>query len=186
MTVHHIGVSLALLQPGDQVLIPDNAYGPGKELARGELARFGVEHIYYDPLDPQDLAARITPATRLVWLEAPGSVTMEFPDLKGLIAAARARGVTTALDNTWGAGIAFNAFDHDAIMKWAECHKVSFLVGATGLAVGEPDTTKGGAGLIDVAQHPECGAHPGMTRPLLIGVSARDRTVLRARMARQA
>ncbi|MDH4448133.1 MAG: PLP-dependent transferase [Acidovorax sp.] len=104
-------VSLALLQPGDQVLIPDNAYGPGKELARGELARFGVEHIYYDPLDPQDLAARITPATRLVWLEAPGSVTMEFPDLCAQARICRERGIISALDNTWGAGLAFAPFD---------------------------------------------------------------------------
>jgi len=104
-------VSLALLQPGDEVLIPDNAYGPGKELARGELARFGVTHVYYDPLDPQDLAARITPVTRLVWLEAPGSVTMEFPDLCTQARICRERGVISALDNTWGAGLAFAPFD---------------------------------------------------------------------------
>lgn len=104
-------VSLALLRPGDEVLIPDNAYGPGKDLAVGELARFGVTHTLYDPLDPSDLAARITPATRLVWLEAPGSVSMEFPDLCELVRVCRARGVTTALDNTWGAGLAFAPFN---------------------------------------------------------------------------
>ncbi|MCE1192846.1 MAG: PLP-dependent transferase [Acidovorax sp.] len=104
-------VSLALLAPGDEVLIPDNAYGPGKDLAKGELARFGITHGFYDPLDPADLAARISPATRLVWLEAPGSVSMEFPDLCELVRICRARGVTTALDNTWGAGLAFAPFD---------------------------------------------------------------------------
>ena len=104
-------VGLALLQPGDAVLIPDNAYGPGKDMADGELARFGVTVIGYDPLDPADLAARITPATRLVWLEAPGSVTMEFPDLCEQVRICRARGITTALDNTWGAGLAFAPFD---------------------------------------------------------------------------
>lgn len=104
-------VGLALLQPGDEVLIPDNAYGPGKDFAKGELARFGVTHALYDPLDPADLAARITPATRLVWLEAPGSVSMEFPDLCEQVRICRARGVTTALDNTWGAGLAFAPFD---------------------------------------------------------------------------
>ncbi|MFY3385436.1 PLP-dependent transferase [Paracidovorax sp. MALMAid1276] len=104
-------VGLALLKPGDEVLIPDNAYGPGKDLALGELARFGIRHVLYDPLDPADLAARITPATRLVWLEAPGSVTMEFPDLCEQVRICRARGVTTALDNTWGAGLAFAPFD---------------------------------------------------------------------------
>ena len=104
-------VALALLKPGDEVLIPDNAYGPGKDLANGELARFGITHVLYDPLDPSDLAARITPATRLVWLEAPGSVTMEFPDLCEQVRICRARGITTALDNTWGAGLAFAPFD---------------------------------------------------------------------------
>ncbi|MBY0411863.1 MAG: PLP-dependent transferase [Burkholderiaceae bacterium] len=104
-------VSFALLQPGDEVLIPDNAYGPGKELAREELARFGITHAMYDPLNPADLAARMTPATRLVWLEAPGSVTMEFPDLCEQVRLCRARGVIAALDNTWGAGIAFAPFD---------------------------------------------------------------------------
>jgi cystathionine beta-lyase len=61
-------------------------------------------------MDPQALADAIGPSTRLVWLEAPGSVTMEFPDLRALAAIARERGVTTALDNTWGAGIAFDGF----------------------------------------------------------------------------
>lgn len=104
-------VALALLKPGDEVLIPDNAYGPSKDLANGELARFGITHVLYDPLDPADLAARITPATKLVWLEAPGSVTMEFPDLCEQVRICRARGITTALDNTWGAGLAFAPFD---------------------------------------------------------------------------
>ena len=106
-------VGLALLKSGDEVLIPDNAYGPGKALAEGELAAFGITHQFYDPLDPSDLAARISEKTKLVWLEAAGSVTMEFPDLIGMVRIARARGVVCALDNTWGAGLAFNAFDLD-------------------------------------------------------------------------
>ena len=104
-------VDLALLKTGDEVLIPDNAYAPNKSLAEGELAQFGITHQVYDPLDVNDLAARITPRTRLVWLEAAGSVTMEFPDLVALVRLCKARGVLCALDNTWGAGLAFNAFD---------------------------------------------------------------------------
>ena len=104
-------LSLALLRSGDEVLIPDNAYGPSKALAASELKAWGIGHRFYDPLDPQDLAARISPATRLVWLEAPGSVTMEFPDLPALVRVCQARGVWTALDNTWGAGLAFAPFD---------------------------------------------------------------------------
>ena len=104
-------VDAALLQSGDEVLIPENAYNPGKELARNELARWGVKHRFYDPMKPEALAAVLTPATKLVWIEPPGSVTMEFPDLPALVRAARSKGAIVALDNTWGAGIAFNAFD---------------------------------------------------------------------------
>jgi cystathionine beta-lyase len=104
-------VNQALLSAGDHVLLPDNAYGPNKDFARGELTRWGITHGFYDPLDPVDLAARITPQTKLVWLEAAGSVTLDFPDLIGLLKVCRQHEqVLTALDNTWGAGLAFDAF----------------------------------------------------------------------------
>jgi cystathionine beta-lyase len=104
-------VDAALLRAGDEVLIPDNAYGPGKELAKNELAGWGITHRFYDAMDPASLAAALSPATRLVWIEAPGSVTMEFPDLPELVRIARAQsGVLVALDNTWGAGLAFDPF----------------------------------------------------------------------------
>jgi cystathionine beta-lyase len=104
-------VDMALLSAGDEVLIPDNAYGPGKELARRELHRWGITHRFYDAMNPQALADAITPATRLIWLEAAGSVSMEFPDLRALARVARERGITCVLDNTWGAGLAFAPFD---------------------------------------------------------------------------
>ncbi len=107
-------VGTALLRAGDEVLIPDNAYGPNKELARGELARWGITHRFYDAMDPSSLEAVLSPATKLVWLEAAGSVTMEFPDLSALIRLVHSRGALIALDNTWGAGIAFNAFEVEA------------------------------------------------------------------------
>lgn len=104
-------VALSLLRSGDEVLIPDNAYGPNKALAEGELKAWGISHQFYDPMDPQDLAGKINAQTRLVWLEAAGSVTLEFPDLCELVRVCQARGVLTALDNTWGAGLAFAPFD---------------------------------------------------------------------------
>ena len=113
---------MAFLQAGDELLIPDNAYGPGKALAAGELAGWGITHRFYDAMQPGDLAAKLSPATRLVWLEAPGSVTLEFPDIPALTALIKAHnagtneqrhrnGCISVLDNTWGAGIAFNAFE---------------------------------------------------------------------------
>lgn len=103
-------VNLALLKPGDEVLLPDNAYGPSKDLARTLLADLGVLHRIYDPLRAASLPALIGPATKLLWLEAPGSVTMEFPDMVGLVRAGRQAGLAIALDNTWGAGLAFQPF----------------------------------------------------------------------------
>ena len=110
-------VGMALLKAGDELLIPDNAYGPNKAFASAELAAWGITHQLYDPMNPADLAGKLSAKTRLVWLEAPGSITLEFPDLPALIAAVKAhtnchpQGIVTALDNTWGAGIAFDAFD---------------------------------------------------------------------------
>jgi cysteine-S-conjugate beta-lyase len=104
-------VDLALLGHGDQVLIPDNAYGPSKELAKHELARWGIGHRFYDPHKLEALADMLQAPTKLLWVEAPGSITMEFPDLVAMVQLARERGVCVALDNTWGAGLAFNPFD---------------------------------------------------------------------------
>jgi cystathionine beta-lyase len=102
--------NLALLKSGDEVLIPDNCYGPSKALAQGELQNWGITHHIYNPMDPADLERRIGPKTRLVWLEAAGSVTMEFPNLVELVRLCKQAGVTCALDNTWGAGLAFEPF----------------------------------------------------------------------------
>ena len=113
-------VDTAFLRQGDEVLLPDNVYGPNQTLAEGELVGWGISHRFYDPMNPADLAAKITPATRLVWLEAAGSITLEFPDLPALTEvirqantqrAASDRRIVSALDNTWGAGIAFNGFE---------------------------------------------------------------------------
>ena len=104
-------VALAVLKTGDELLIPDNAYGPNKTLAEGELRAWGITHRYYNAMDPQDLAAKLSSATRMVWVEAAGSVTLEFPDLPALVRICKQHGALVALDNTWGAGIAFKPFD---------------------------------------------------------------------------
>lgn len=105
-------VNQTLLKSGDQVLIPDNVYGPSRSSARHELAGWGIAHAVYDPLDASDLLAKLTPATKLVWLEGAGSVTLEFPDLPALVQAVResAPQALIALDHTWSAGLAYDAW----------------------------------------------------------------------------
>jgi len=90
--------NVALLRRGDEVLLPNNAYGPSREMARTLLAEWGITHQLYDPMDVAGFVALIGERTRLAWLEAPGSITMEFPDLRALARAARQRGVLSALE----------------------------------------------------------------------------------------
>ncbi|MEJ6023372.1 PLP-dependent transferase [Ramlibacter sp. PS4R-6] len=103
-------VSMALLSSGDEVLIPSNVYGPNKALCENEFKRWGVAHQVYDTMDPADLERRIGPKTKLVWLEAPGSVSMEFPPVDEQARICRQKGVTSALDNTWAGCIALDGF----------------------------------------------------------------------------
>jgi len=105
-------VDFALLKSGDDVLLPDNVYNPNRELGRWLSQDFGVSARYYDPMIGAGIAELIQPNTKLLWTEAPGSVSMEVPDLPALCKAAHERGVIVALDNTWAAGLALRGFDH--------------------------------------------------------------------------
>ncbi len=112
-------VDLALLKTGDDLLVPDNVYNPNRELANWLQKDFGITARFYDPLIGDGIADLIQPNTKLVWVEAPGSVSMEVPDVPAICRAAKARGVPVALDNTWSAGLALRAFEHgvDIVMQ---------------------------------------------------------------------
>lgn len=102
----------AFVKAGDHVLVTDSAYGPTRRYADAVLSRFGVEVEYYDPLIGAGIEALFRGNTRLVYLESPGSLTFEVQDVPTIAAAARARGVLTALDNTWATPLGFDAFGH--------------------------------------------------------------------------
>lgn len=106
-------VSQALLSMGDHVLLPHNVYAPNLAFTRNELQRWGISHSIYNAMQPESLRAALKPSTRVVWVEAAGSLTLEFPDLRALIRTVRehAPQARIVLDNTWGAGIAFAPFD---------------------------------------------------------------------------
>lgn len=102
----------AFVKAGDHVLVTDSAYGPTRRYADAVLARFGVEVEYYDPLAGAGIEALFRGNTRLVYLESPGSLTFEVQDVPAIAAAARSRGILTALDNTWATPLGFDAFGH--------------------------------------------------------------------------
>jgi cysteine-S-conjugate beta-lyase len=103
-------INFALLKSGDHILIPENVYTPNRKLAGLVLRRFGVESTFYPPEIGRGIKELLRENTRLVWCENPGSITMEVQDVPALVEAAHARGALVALDNTWSAGIYFDAF----------------------------------------------------------------------------
>ena len=107
-------VDMGLLSQGDDVLLPDNVYSPSRELGDWLTEKFGITARTYDPMAGAAIQELIRPSTRLVWTEAPGSVSMEVPDLPAISAAAHLKGALVALDNTWAAGLAFDGFGHGA------------------------------------------------------------------------
>ncbi len=105
-------IYLAFCKPGSHVLLPANAYSSNSELGAGLLRRYKIEVEPYDPLIGEFIAPLIRPETALIWCESPGSVTMEIQDVPAIVAAAHRRGIPVALDNTYAAGVLFDAFAH--------------------------------------------------------------------------
>ncbi len=125
---------LAMLRAGDEVLVTDAAYKPTRRFCDRVLRRFGVAVRYYPPrLSPDALMALCGPATRLIVLESPGSLTMEMQDVPAIAARARARGVLTLMDNTWAAGLYFKPLAHgvdvsvQALTKYVGGHSDVFM-----------------------------------------------------------
>ncbi len=105
-------VFLACCRAGSHVLVPDSAYRPAVELASGLLARLGVAVETYPAMIGAGIEAFMRSDTALLWCESPGSITMEVQDVPAMVEAARRHGVPVALDNTYAAGILFDAFAH--------------------------------------------------------------------------
>ena len=128
-------VYLACLKRGDHVLVPDHVYAPSRTLAAKLLTGLGVETTFYDPLAGGDVARLMRDNTRLVWVESPGSVTMEVQDVPAIAAAAHAGGALVAIDNTWSAGLYFKPFEKgcdisvQAVTKYIGGH-ADLLLGA--------------------------------------------------------
>jgi cystathionine beta-lyase len=105
-------IYLAFANAGTHVLVPDSVYGSSRELARRLLKRLDIDVEFYDPLMGGAIQSLIRNNTRLIWCESPGSITMEIQDIPAITAVARRSGIITALDNTYSAGVLFDAFSH--------------------------------------------------------------------------
>ncbi|MDE2304039.1 MAG: cystathionine beta-lyase [Gammaproteobacteria bacterium] len=132
-------VYLAYARSGAHVLLPQNAYGSGAELAQDLLSGLGIRVETYAAGIGAGIAAAIREDTALVWCESPGSVTMEIEDVPAIVRAAHARGVPVAIDNTYSAGVLFDAFAHgvdvsiQALTKFVGGHS-DLLLGSVSVA----------------------------------------------------
>ncbi|ODS96086.1 MAG: cystathionine beta-lyase [Erythrobacter sp. SCN 62-14] len=106
------GALLAVLKPGDHLLMSDNAYDPSRSMATGLLKRMGVKTRFFDPLDIPAYRALVAEGAQAVWLEAPGSLTFEICDVPQLAAIAGQHGAVSLIDNTWASPLGFAALEH--------------------------------------------------------------------------
>ena len=102
---------LAFLDSGDHLLMVDSAYGPSRELAKGLLARLGIEHDFYDPLIGSGISDLIKSNTRVIFTESPGSLTFEIQDLPSITKEAHKLNITVITDNTWASPLLCNPFN---------------------------------------------------------------------------
>lgn len=118
------GCMLAVLKPGDRLLMADNAYDPSRSMATGLLKRIGVETVFFDPANLDAYRALFSQPVRAVWLESPGSLTFEVCDVPALAAIAHEHGAVSMIDNTWASPLGFAALEHgcDIVMMSLSKH----------------------------------------------------------------
>ncbi len=131
---------LALVQPGDHVLITDSAYGPTRTFARNVLARLGVEVEFFDPLIGSGIGALMRPATRVVFVESPGSMTFEVQDIPAIAEQAHRHDALVVMDNTWASPIYFKAFEHGVDISIQAATK--YIVGHSDALLGVATATR--------------------------------------------
>jgi cystathionine beta-lyase len=132
---------LSVLSPGDELLLVDSAYDPTRSLANGLLKRMGIGTRFYDPLIGGGIAELIRENTRAILMESPGSLTMEVQDVPAIVAAAKARGVTTLIDNTWATPLLFPAIAHGVDLTILACTK--YVVGHSDAMLGSVTAAPG-------------------------------------------
>lgn len=125
---------LSVLSPGDELLLADSVYDPTRSFATGFLARFGVTTRFYDPMIGGGIAELIGENTRAILMESPGSLTFEVQDVPAIVAAAKARGVTTLIDNTWATPLLLPVIGMGVDLSILACTK--YVVGHSDVMLG--------------------------------------------------
>ncbi len=153
-------INFSLLKSGDHVLIPESVYTPNRKFAVDVLRRFGVEVGFYPPEAGAGIATHFRKNTQVVWCESPGSITLEVQDVPAIAEAAHRAGAIVVLDNTWSAGVYFDAFAHGVDVTMQALTK--YVGGHSDLLLGSVTTRDGATHEILGATHQlvGCAASP--------------------------
>ena len=127
---------LSFVKTGDHVLMSGAAYEPTQDFCNIVLKKMQIDTTYYDPLIGADIATLIQLNTKVLFLEAPSSITMEIPDIPTIVKAARTvnPNIVIMIDNTWSAGVLFKALEHDIDISIQAGTK--YLVGHSDIMIG--------------------------------------------------
>ncbi|XDK23305.1 cystathionine beta-lyase [Kosakonia cowanii] len=127
---------LAFVEQGDHVLMTNTAYEPTQDFSTKILAKLGVTTSWFDPMIGSSIVQLVQPNTRVVFLESPGSITMEVHDVPAIVQAVRsvAPEAIIMIDNTWAAGVLFKALDFDIDISIQAGTK--YLIGHSDAMVG--------------------------------------------------
>ncbi|MBO0344623.1 cystathionine beta-lyase [Roseibium limicola] len=125
---------LSCLKAGDHVLIADTCYGPTREFADNLLPRYGISVSYFDPMVGAEIADQFLDTTKAVFLESPGSLTMELIDLDPVIAAAKAKGAKVLMDNTWATPLHYQPLKHG--VDYSIHAATKYIVGHSDVMIG--------------------------------------------------
>ncbi|WP_413060954.1 cystathionine beta-lyase [Sphingomonas carotinifaciens] len=132
---------LAVLSPGDELLMVDSAYEPTRAMTASLLDRFGITTRFYDPLIGAGIADLIGDRTRAIFMESPGSLTFEVQDVPAIVAVAKERGIVTLLDNTWATPLFFSAIDKG--VDYSILAATKYIVGHSDVMLGSVTAAPG-------------------------------------------
>ena len=124
----------AFVKAGDHVLVADSVYGPTRNFCNKRLASYGVTTEYYDPLIGAGIKNLIKSNTKVVFCEAPGSLSFEMQDIPAIAHEAHARDIPVLADTTWGTPYFFKSFDHGVDVSIHAATK--YIVGHSDVMMG--------------------------------------------------
>ena len=149
----------ALLDNGDHILLTDSVYGPTRTFCNSVLERYGITSQFYDPGIGAGIAELIQPNTRVVFVEAPGSLTFEMQDIPAITSITREHQVLSVMDNTWASPLFFRPFEHGVDISIQAGTK--YIAGHSDLVIGTITSASESVHRSIVSQAHNLGEAPG-------------------------